>query len=269
MAEECDKCGKSFESEEALEQHLEDYDHSDEDEEKPGMVEKLVDSNTVGLAVMALILIGIGFLGVSSLQDSDDSSTGAEATESINYDGEPYIGAENASVTIAYFGDYNCSSCRLFEQRVFPELRNELLEEEDVRFVKKNFAVINHQSPQLARASQSVWDQVKESDPELFWDWHQHIYQNQGAYGSNWATNEQIIGLTRDVEGVDAEQVREDLNSGTYNSEIRKDQREGESLGVRGTPTFIIYGEETGDSRQLVGPQPVSEFSRAIQYVKS
>lgn len=268
MAEECDKCGKSFESEEALEQHLEDYDHSDEEEEKRGITEKLMDSNAVGLAFMALILIGIGFLGVSSLQNSD-STASADATDTISSDGEPYLGAENASVTIAYFGDYNCPSCRVFEQRVFPELRSKLLEEGDIRFVKKNFAVISHQSPQLARASQSVWDQVKDSDPELFWEWHTHMYDNQRSPDSNWATQERIIELTQDIEGIDAEQVREDLNSGTYNSEIRQDQREGQALGIRGTPTFVIYGEETGDSRQLVGPQPVSEFSGAIQDVRS
>lgn len=269
MAVKCEKCGKSFDSREALEQHLKDYDHGDEENEEPGLGEKLMQSESIGLIAIVALVIGVGFLAFSVSHNLSQSAAEAGATDSINYDGEPYMGTENASVTIAYFGDYNCPSCEIFEQRVFPDLQSELIEGGDIRFVKKNFAVINQQSPRLAQASQSVWNQVKDSDPELFWEWHTHMYDNQESPDSNWATQERIIELTQEIEGIEAEQVRKDLNSGTYNSEIRQDQGEGQALGVKGTPTFIIYGEGTGKSRQLVGPQPVSEFSGAIQYVRS
>lgn len=265
MAEECEKCGKSFKSEDALEQHLEDYDHSKNEEAKPGLKERFMTSNIVGISIIAVLVLGIGFLGVSVLTSGESTGSGGAT---VDVDGEPFTGSENASTTIAYFGDYNCSSCLMFEQRVFPTMQDQVLGE-DVKFVKKNFPIINDQSPQLAQASQSVWEQTKDSNPEAFWQWHALMYDNQGGYGTNWATIDKIIELTQQVEGVNATKVGNDLETGEFNSETQSDLREGQSAGVRGTPTFVIFNEETGDSTRLVGPQPISEFQSAISSVSS
>lgn len=266
MVEECEKCGKNFESKEALEQHLKDYDHSDKEKEKDSLREKIMNSQMAGLSVIGVLVIGLGFLFVSTVASSSDSSE--NAPEVVKTDGEPFTGSENASVTIAYFGDYNCSACLYFEQNIFSDMRQQIIGE-DVRFVKKNFPVINDQSPQLAQASESVWSQTNSSNREVFWDWHANIYDNQGSYTSSWATVDRIVELSSEVEGVDAEQVRQDIGSGKYRSETRGDLTEGQSAGVRGTPTFIIFNSETGESRQLVGPQPLNEFRSAINGVSS
>jgi protein-disulfide isomerase len=264
MVEECDKCGKSFKSKEALEQHLEDYDHSKNEEEKIGLKEKLMTSNLAGFSIIAILVVGTGFLAVSALS-SGGSGTGSASVDTV---GEPVKGSQNASVTIAYFGDYNCSACLMFEQRVFPTMETQMLGD-DVKFVKKNFPVINSQSPQLAQASQSVWEQTKDSNPDAFWEWHATMYDNQGGYGTNWATQNRIIEITQGVEGVNASKVEQDLETGEYGSEVQEDLSEGQSVGVTGTPTFIIFSEETGESTQLVGPQPVSEFRNAVNSVSS
>ena len=267
MTEECEKCGKSFDSEEALEQHMEDYDHSENEEEQQNMKDLLMESNLFGVSLIAVLILGSGFMFVSAVSDTANQSSNSGSTL-IDTDGEPYIGSSNANTTIAYFGDYNCSACLYFEQNTFNSLQEQVIGE-DVKFVKKNFAVINSQSPRLAQASQSVWEQTKDSNPEAFWEWHAKMYDNQGGYGTNWATTDTIIGLTEEINGVDAEKVRDDLESGEYRSETRGDQTEGQSSGVRGTPTFIIFNSETGKSEQLVGPQPVSRFENAVSSVSS
>jgi protein-disulfide isomerase len=266
MTVECEKCGRSFDSEEALEQHMRDYTHS-EKEDSGSLKERFMDSRLSGIAMAAGFLVLLGFIG-TSVMSGPDLSRASGGDISISAEGEPFVGSENASVTIAYFGDYNCSSCLMFEQRTFPSLKQEVVGD-DVRFVKKNFPVINHQSPELARASQSVWEQTKDSNPEAFWEWHAVMYDNQGGYGSDWATNDRIVELSGQVEGVDAEKVRKDLEDDSFSSEVQEDRTEGSQSGVRGTPTFIIYSDETGKSRTLVGPQPVSEFKDAVRKVQS
>jgi protein-disulfide isomerase len=265
MTVECEKCGRSFDSEEALEQHMQDYTHS-EKEDSGSLKDRFMDSSIPGIATAGILLLLLGFIGSSAMSGPDPGSSGEEI--SISAEGEPFVGSENASVTIAYFGDYNCSSCLMFEQRTFPSLKRDVIGEE-VRFVKKNFPVINDQSPELARASQEVWNQTDESTRDAFWEWHAVMYDNQGGYGSNWATNDRIVELSREVDGVDAEKVREALEKDSYSSEVQEDRTEGSRAGVRGTPTFIIYSSETGKSVTLVGPQPVSEFQDAVRNVQS
>ena len=59
--------------------------------------------------------------------------------------------------------------------------------------------------------------------------------------------------------GLNVQQFSSCLNSGKFASEVQKDQSEGISAGVQGTPAFLI-------NNQLVsGAQPYSEFQATIQ----
>ncbi len=261
---DCPKCGKSFESEEAMEQHLEDYTHEEEDE-TISLKERVMTSNLTTLAVIAAILIGGGFLVFNAVSGSSGSSGDVSGTISLQDD--PVIGQGNTSVAIAYFGDYGCPLCNRFEQRIFPELQKQVIDTGEAKFVKKNFPIVTDQSPRLAVASQEVWEQVGDSNPEAFWEWHALVYDNQGSEHSGWATEERILGITRQVDGIDVDKVENAMSQDLHSQEVRQDLREGRNSGVRGTPTFIIYNTDTGSSEKLVGPQPVHRFRSAIQKV--
>lgn len=260
---DCPKCGKNFGSKEAMEQHLEDYDHTENEDAGASLRERVMTSNWTTVAVFSILIVG-GLFTVNAL--SGPGGNGNTASQISNTD-DPALGSETAPVTIAYFGDYGCPICNRFEQRVFPGLEKQVIEKGEARFVKKNFPVVTSNSPQLAMASQAVWNQTKDSNPEKFWEWHAHIYDNQGRERSGWATQQRILELTGQIEGINVERVRKALEQNTYRSEIRQDLQEGRNIGVRGTPTFIIYSTETGESTKLVGPQPVRRFQSAIQQV--
>lgn len=261
---ECPKCGESFGSKEAMEQHLEDYDHS-KNEESISIHEKVMRSKWTTISILAAVILVGGFFFVQAI--SGPAGSGDVSSQISNAD-DPVLGSPNTSVTIAYFGDYGCPVCKRFEQRVFPDLKKQVIENGEARFVKKNFPVVTSNSPQLAVASQAVWNQVNDSRPGVFWEWHAHIYDNQGREGSGWATKEKILELTGQVEGIDVEEVRDALEQDRYRNEVRRDLQEGRNAGVRGTPTFIIYNTETGESEKLVGPQPVHRFQNAITRVE-
>ncbi|MFB6158619.1 MAG: thioredoxin domain-containing protein [Candidatus Nanohalobium sp.] len=262
---ECPKCGENFSSEEAMEQHLEDYDHSKDTGETVSLQERVMTSNWAGIAIISLLILGGGFFAVNALSGSGTSSAGDTGISNAD---DPFLGPSNATVTIAYFGDYGCPLCNRFEQTSFPQLRKQVIEEGEAKFVKKNFPVVTRDSPRLAQASQAVWNQVKDSNPEKFWEWHAHIYDNQGRERSGWATKQRILELTGQIDGINVDKIRQALNQNKYSSEVREDLQEGRNSGVRGTPTFIIYNTETGESKKLVGPQPVSRFKSVINQVK-
>ena len=229
------------------------------------MSDRLMNSNLVGIGIVLLILGGGAFMLVSAVTGQGSADA---VNEEINNDNEPFLGSEDAEVTVAYFGDYNCSSCLIFEQNVFPGFEDQLLDNGEVKFVKKNFPVVTHQSPDAAQASRSVWNQVNETDQELFWEWHEHIYNHQEGYGSNWATRDRIVQLPSQIDGLDAEKVRDDMEQETYDEQVQRNLDEGRAVGVRGTPTFVVYNELTRESEQLVGPQPLTEFETAIENVR-
>ncbi|MFB6158623.1 MAG: DUF3105 domain-containing protein [Candidatus Nanohalobium sp.] len=88
MTEECPKCGETFSSEEALEQHLEDYDHSKLEDDKKPLKERLMTSNYTGLAIIGILFIGLaagGFYALtpssSGQADSQTAGIGSQAPE--------------------------------------------------------------------------------------------------------------------------------------------------------------------------------------------
>lgn len=71
---ECEKCGKTFDSEKALEQHLEGYDHSKQREDKKPLKEQVTTSNYTGLAIIGILLIGLVAGGYYALSPSSASA---------------------------------------------------------------------------------------------------------------------------------------------------------------------------------------------------
>ena len=85
-----------------------------------------------------------------------------------------------------------------------------------------------------------------------FWEYHDEVYKNQNSLGP--ALFEQIaskLSLPKDdwKKCTQDSQIRE---------AVRKDQSEGVSLGVTGTPTFFING------KKVVGALPFEKFKEVI-----
>jgi len=68
---------------------------------------------------------------------------------------------------------------------------------------------------------------------------------------------------------LDSEKFQECVNSGKYANDIRKDMSEGQRVGVRGTPTFLIGVSEGQDTKiralkVIRGSRSYIEFKQAI-----
>ena len=83
-------------------------------------------------------------------------------------------------------------------------------------------------------------------------DFHDRIFQNQGSLSA--ATYKQIAA---DLN-LDASAFGQCLDSGKHRESIQADVKEGESMGVTGTPAFFING------RFLSGAQPFEAFKAII-----
>ncbi|MCI0549237.1 MAG: DsbA family protein [Candidatus Rokubacteria bacterium] len=86
-----------------------------------------------------------------------------------------------------------------------------------------------------------------------FWEYHDLLFVAQPEFG-----REQLVQYAGRL-GLDRAAFRACLDAGTHQKNVERDLREGLSVGVRGTPTFIING------RRLVGAQPLDAFREAIE----
>lgn len=117
-----------------------------------------------------------------------------------------------------------------------------------VKLVYKNFPLpFQQQSEPAARAALAAGEQGK------FWEMHGALFDNQQRLAQDGIFEE----LARNI-GLNMDQFKADFESEAIAEQVKAEQREGQSVGVRGTPAFFVNGE------MVSGAQPVDAFARII-----
>ncbi|MDO8494395.1 MAG: thioredoxin domain-containing protein [Deltaproteobacteria bacterium] len=162
----------------------------------------------------------------------------------ISADNDPFMGPENAPVTIIEFSDFQCPFCG----RARPTI-NQILEtyKDKVKFVFRDFPLSFHKDAFKAHeASHCANDQGK------FWDYYKKLFESQTALG--------VDNLKKYASemGLDSKQFDECLASGKHTQEVQNDVKDGAEAGVSGTPAFFVNGI------MLSGAQPFASFKELI-----
>ncbi len=165
----------------------------------------------------------------------------------LDLEGAPVRGAEDAPVTIVEFSDFHCPFCR----SVQPTLA-ELLKRYHgkVRLVYKHLP-LDSLHPQARRASQASWCAGSQGK---FWEFHDAVY----ASGSSDASDAAMSTLASQV-GLDSGAFLTCLSGPQAAGVVDRDVQQGTALGLTGTPGFFING------RELTGAQPLDAFVRVVE----
>ena len=133
-----------------------------------------------------------------------------------------------------------------------PKLYREYVKDGTLRIEWRDFPYQGQESVDAALAARAAQAQGK------FWLYHDLLYANQSSGNSGGYSEENLISLAEEA-GLDRRRFEEDLKSARYEEVVQADFREGQALGINGTPTFFI------NDQVLVGLQPLEVFERAIE----
>jgi protein-disulfide isomerase len=135
---------------------------------------------------------------------------------------------------------------------VEPKLFEEYVKEGMLRIEWRDFPYQGQESVDAALAARAAQAQGK------FWEYHDLLYNNQSSGNSGGYDEENLISLA-EVAGLDGRRFEDDLQSAQYEEVVQSDFREGQGLGISGTPTFFV------NDQVLVGLQPLEVFEQAIE----
>jgi len=164
----------------------------------------------------------------------------------VSVDDDPALGPEDASVTIIEFSDFQCPYCARFNAETLPQILSNYGDR--VRFVYRDFPLtgLHENALKAAEASECADEQG------AYWKYHDLLFQNQSALDDASLKN-YAASL-----GLDTAAFNQCLDSDKYMSEVQKDEQDGITAGVQGTPAFFING------MPLSGAQPYAAFKAAI-----
>jgi protein-disulfide isomerase len=111
-----------------------------------------------------------------------------------------------------------------------------------------------------ANAARCAGDQGK------YWEYHDALYAEQNALNAQGGTVQYTLDDLKawgKKIGLNESQFNACVDDNTYASEIAANMAEGQTVGVGGTPSFVIgLRNETG--QLVVGAQPYSTFETAL-----
>ncbi len=159
-------------------------------------------------------------------------------------EGHPFIGYENANVTIVEFGCYACQYTKKTEPIVKEMLRKY---EGRIRFVFRVFPLPNHEGSRIAgEASYCAWEQRQD------FAYRDIIFRNQDNL-----TAAKLKELASDA-GLDHEAFSQCLDEDRYSGKVEENYQDGLQSGIYGTPTFFI------NERYVVGPKSLWDLESVI-----
>jgi len=152
------------------------------------------------------------------------------------------MGDPNAPITIDIFEDFQCPACISFSLTVEPLLEESYIADGDVYYVFHHYPFLDNnsigeESDQAASASMCANDQ------DRFWDYHDMLFanwneENQGAFN-----NRRLVAF---AEALDLEMATFEacFEAKTHYAEIMQDFDLGDQMGITGTPSVFVNGEQ-------------------------
>ncbi len=167
--------------------------------------------------------------------------------------GDPLaVGDVDAPVVLVEYSDFQCPFCGKFARDTEPELVKRFVEDGTLRIEWRDFPYLGSESMAAAHAGRAAAAQGK------FWEFHDAMYAHQQPPNSGKLDQDYLESVAAKI-GVDANRFRNDLYSGEVSAAVSKDFREGQSIGVTGTPAFLVNGQP------IMGAQPTEVFVQAIE----
>lgn len=159
--------------------------------------------------------------------------------------GAPSLGPVNAPITLVEFSDFQCPYCAVAAPELHRVLHTYPLQ---VRLVFKQYPLDIHPLAPLAAAAAVAADQQGK-----FWPMHDAMFSHRHSLN-----RDGLLETAKDL-GLDMQKFTADLESEKVKTVLERDMREGDHIGIQGTPTLYINGQRYNGPLNLAALRMVLE----------
>lgn len=158
----------------------------------------------------------------------------------------PVAGNPDGDITVVEFFDYNCGYCK----RGFKDIAKLIKSDPNVRVVFKEYPILSEDSEKAAMVALAAGQQGK------YWEVHQTLISARGR-----ATEASAMKAAEDA-GADMDKLKADLKSDTVKAEIDRVKTLAKSMGINGTPHFLVGDQSIGGAPQDLYDQLVGHVAK-------
>ncbi len=177
----------------------------------------------------------------------------------LNLGAHKYVlGSEDAPVTLVEFTDYQCPYCSRFHRITYPDLKKNYIDTGKLRYVSRDLPLSFHKNAlSAARATRCAGEQNK------YWELRDVLSLNPKNLGK------EGIAQYAQEQKLDMKGFQSCFNSTKYEKEIQQDIADAQSVGITGTPGFILgpTSKNTIDGIVIKGAKPYTAFAAQIDTI--
>src|SRR5215510_13343775 len=138
------------------------------------------------------------------------------------------IGNKDGDVTFVEFFDYNCGYCK----RAMADMMEIMKADPKLKVVLKEFPVLSQGSVEAAQVAVAV--RMQDPTGKKYLDFHQKLLGGRGA-----ADKARAMQAAKEA-GLDMAKLEKDLGSQEVRATLEENFRLAESMGMNGTPSYVI-----------------------------
>lgn len=202
------------------------------------------------IIIFAVVLIALLVL-IAVLNKSQNSTAledlpnyteirGEMNLDGIDYSKQPHLGNGTTGVQVIEFSDFKCPACMMWNATYSEKLKAEFVDTDKIDLYFMNFAFLDRDSILAGAAGESIYRQ----NNDAFWQYKTLLFENQGDEKDIWATEKFLLQFVKNnITGIDYDQFKSDLKNHTHALNVKEDYKIAASLGVNGTPKFMVNGK--------------------------
>jgi protein-disulfide isomerase len=212
---------------------------------------------TAVAVVAVLVIAGLIGWGVLSSQQSTDAQK--LTTPSVAVDDGTAFAAGSGPVVVDIYEDFMCPICHEFEIQTGPAIK-QLISDNKVTVRYHPVSILDRASNGTEFSTRAAGAAAAAAMDGRFTEYHQVLFDNQPAEGTDGLDDAKLIELGRTVGLGDTFATA--VNERTYDAWVTKSTDTFSARGFTGTPTIVVAG------KQVQGPGgtlPTTEiFSQAV-----
>lgn len=193
-------------------------------------------SRNLKISIVMILAAVVALLAAANAGGGDSPSAAARdprADQLVRPDSQRLSESTDGKVTFVEFLDFECEACGALYPAI-EELR--ALYGDQITFVVRYFP-LHGNSEAAARAAEAAADQ------DAFEEMYDLLFVNQTQWSHSDSSQEDVFFGYAEQLGLDMDRFRMVYDDPATIEKIQRDQRDGEALGVAGTPTFFLNGE--------------------------
>lgn len=155
--------------------------------------------------------------------------------------GASLMGDPDAAVTLIEYSDYQCPFCSRHAKQTMPQIIENYIDTGKVKFVMREFPIPSLH-PRASAASEAA---LCAGAQGKYWEMHDVLFNNQRKMSDG-----DLRAYATEI-GLDPGAFNECMENKEFAEQVAKDMEEGQEMGVRGTPSFVLGLTDSADPNKV------------------